>query len=206
MDLTVRSSENGEAVGTVSVPDALFGAAYNEALVHQIVTAYLSGGRAGTKAQKSRAEVSGGGAKPWRQKGTGRARAGSSRSPLWRKGGVTFAATPRSYEQKVNRKMYGGALRSIVSELVRQGRLWVVDTLSIAEPRTRVLAERLARLGLAEVLIVGEDLDRNLYLASRNLPRVTVTEVAALDPTSLVGSESVLLTEGALRRLQARLG
>ncbi len=204
MELAIRSGESGEPIGTLPVPEGLFDAAYKEALVHQIVTAYLNAGRAGTKAQKSRADVSGGGAKPWRQKGTGRARAGSSRSPLWRKGGVTFAAGPRNYAQKVNRKMYGGALRSIMSELIRQGRLCVVDTLMVAAPKTRLLTERLAKLGLGKVLIVAEKLDRDLYLASRNLPEVVVTEVAVLDPVSLVASESVVVTEAALRCLLAR--
>lgn len=205
MELNVHSSESGEPIGTVSVPDRLFCAPYNEALVHQVVTAYLSGARAGTKAQKSRAQVSGGGAKPWRQKGTGRARAGSSRSPLWRKGGVTFAAVPRNFAQKVNRKMYGGALRSIVSELVRQERLRVVDALSIAAPKTKLIAERLEKLGVKDVLILAESANRDLQLATRNLPRVRITEVGVVDPVSLVGSESVLMTEMALKRLQERL-
>src|SRR5919106_3105960 len=169
MDLSVYSSETGAPTGRIAVADEVFDSKYNEALIHQVVTAYLAGARAGTKAQKSRAEVSGGGAKPWRQKGTGRARAGSTRSPLWRKGGVTFAQSPRDYSQKVNRRMYRGALRSILSELVRQERLMVLDGLAVETSKTKALAAKLKDLGLQEALIVTHELDEKLYLAGTTL-------------------------------------
>jgi len=210
MQIALRSGDSGAEAGSLSVSDAVFAAPYNEPLVHQVVTAYLAGGRAGTKAQKTRAEVRGGGAKPWRQKSTGRARAGTTRGPLWRSGGVTFAARPRNYAQKVNRKMYGMAMRSILSELVRQGRLTVVDALAVSEPRTKGLVVRLSALGipitiLARVLIVTESFEANLRLASRNLFAVDIRLAGAVDPVSLVGHESVLITEQGLRTLEARL-
>lgn len=205
MDLEVQSAAGGTGGTPLTVSDQVFNAVYNEALIHQVVTAYLSGGRAGTKAQKSRADVRGGGAKPWKQKGTGRARAGSSRSPLWRKGGVTFAAVPRDYSQKVNRKMYKGALRSILSELLRQGRLKVVDSLDIETHKTKALAERLAALGLSNALLVAERPHRNLFLAARNLPHVSVVAAEGLDPVSLVGHEATLFAQGALQQIEARL-
>jgi len=164
--------------------------------------AYLAGGRAGTRAQKNRSDVSGGGAKPWRQKGTGRARAGSSRSPIWRGGGVTFAARPQDHSQKVNRKMYRAAMRAIFSELLRQDRLLVVDALDIPEIKTRLMVEQLAALGLAEqrrVLLVAEEVDMNLYLSARNLPGVAVSDVHGLDPVSLVGSDAVVMTVDAVK-------
>jgi large subunit ribosomal protein L4 len=187
------------------VSDAVFGAEFKQPLVHQVVTAYMAGARAGTKAQKSRSEVNGGGIKPWRQKGTGRARAGTIRSPLWRTGGVTFAARPRSYEQKVNRKMYQGALRSILSELVRQERLVVVEQFGVDAPKTKQLVQQLAALGLNDVLIVLESLEDNLLLAARNLYHVDVRAVADLDPVSLVGFGQVLMTAGALKQLEEQL-
>ncbi len=205
MELALKSGGTGVETGNVSVSDAVFAADFNEPLVHQVVTAYLAGGRAGTKAQKTRAEVRGGGAKPWRQKSTGRARAGTIRGPLWRTGGVTFAARPRSFAQKVNRKMYGSAMRAILSELVRQGRLTVVDALAVPEPKTRELVARLSALGLAKVLIVIEALETNLQLASQNLPAVELCLAAAVDPVSLVRHEAILITEQALRTLEARL-
>ena len=189
----------------VEVADRAFAAPCNEALVHQAVTAFLAGARAGSKAQKSRSDVRGGGRKPWRQKGTGRARAGTIRSPLWRGGGVTFAARPRHYDQKLNRKMYRAALRSIVSELVREDRLTVVASFSLDTPKTRELAAKLKDLGLEDVLIVTGDEDENLALASRNLGRVGVVAAGRIDPVSLIAFSRVLVTEPALRSIEARL-
>jgi len=190
----------------IQVSDATFGREFSEALVHQVVTSYLAGGRAGTKAQKSRAAVSGGGRKPYRQKGTGRARAGTIRSPIWRGGGVTFAAQPRDHSQKVNRKMYRGALQAILSELVRQDRLVVVDSISVDEPRTQALVKVLAEHGLREGLIITAGLDENLYLASRNLPGVHCIDVAGIDPVSLVAADKVLVTVDAIGKIQEWLG
>lgn len=189
----------------VEVADQTFAAPWNEALVHQAVTAYFAGGRAGSKAQKSRSDVRGGGRKPWRQKGTGRARAGTIRSPIWRGGGVTFAARPRQYDQKLNRKMYRGALRSILSELVRQDRLTVVASFSLDAPKTRELAAKLKELGLEDVLIVTADEDEHLALASRNLRRVGTVPAGRIDPVSLIAFSRVLVTEPALRSIEARL-
>ncbi len=199
MDLNVQGG------ASLQVSDAVFGADFKEALVHQVVTAYMAGARAGTKAQKNRSAVSGGGKKPYRQKGTGRARAGTIRSPLWRGGGVTFAAKPRSYAQKVNKKMYRGALRSILSELVRQERLVVVDSFGVDAPKTRQLVGKLKELGLDDVLIVTEQADENLYLAARNLYHVDVRDSDELDPVSLVGYEKVLMTTEALKKIEERL-
>ncbi|MGH8554593.1 MAG: 50S ribosomal protein L4 [Gammaproteobacteria bacterium] len=205
MELQVQSGDTGDVVGAVAVSEQLFNAKYNEPLVHQVVTAYLAAGRSGTKAQKSRAQVRGGGRKPWKQKGTGNARAGSSRSPLWRSGGVTFAAVPRDYAQKVNRRMYTGALRSILSELARTGRLKIVDALVMHLPKTKVLIERLKVLGLETgLIVVGRD-ERNLELASRNLPHVEVTGARALDPVRLIEHQAVLMTQDALKLVEARL-
>jgi len=203
MEIQVRQA--GGVSSTLDVSDATFGSAFKEALVHQVVVAFLAAGRAGTKAQKTRSEVRGGGAKPWRQKGTGRARAGTSRSPLWRGGGVIFAAKPRSFEQKVNRKMYRGALRSILSELVRQERLVVVDDLSLQEPKTKTLVGRLREMGVGGALLVTEQQDTNLELAARNLPGVHVTTAAAVDPVSLVGAELVVASTAAVRRIEEML-
>ncbi|MCL7929928.1 50S ribosomal protein L4 [Halomonas llamarensis] len=191
--------------GTVEVADATFGKEFNEALVHQVVTAYLAGGRQGTHAQKNRSEVRGGGKKPWRQKGTGRARAGTIRSPLWRSGGVTFAARPQDYTQKVNRKMYRAAMRSILSELVRQERLVAVDEFAVEAPKTKQVAAKLKELDLEKVLIITEDVDEKLYLAARNLPHVDVVDVAAADPVSLVAFDKVLVTVSALRKFEEKL-
>lgn len=197
---------NGGASGSeIELSDATFGRDFNEPLVHQVLTAYLAAGRSGTKAQKTRAEVSGGGKKPWRQKGTGSARAGSNRSPIWVGGGRAFAAKPRSYEQKVNRKMYRGAIRSMLSELVRQERLVVTDGLDLEAPKTRMLAGKLRDLGLGSVLILIEAFDEKLHLAARNLPGVQVLPVASLDPVSLARHEKVLATVGALKMLEERL-
>ncbi|MEJ2645937.1 MAG: 50S ribosomal protein L4 [Gammaproteobacteria bacterium] len=192
--------------GAVEVSDAAFAGPFNEGLVHQVVTAYLAGARAGTRAQKTRSDVSGGGTKPWRQKGTGRARAGSIRSPLWRGGGVTFAARPQDHSQKVNKKMYRAAMRSILGELVRQERLVLVESLGVSAPKTRELASQLKDLGLEDVLIVHDSPDDNLYLAARNLPKVAVCDAAGIDPVSLVGSEKVLMTVAAVRQFEERLG
>ncbi|HEB97653.1 MAG TPA: 50S ribosomal protein L4 [Sedimenticola thiotaurini] len=202
MDLNVQADGGSE---TLSVSDTVFAADYNEALIHQVVTAYMAGARSGTKAQKNRSAVSGGGAKPWRQKGMGRARAGTIRSPIWRSGGVTFAAQPRDYSQKVNRKMYRGALRSILSELVRQERLVTVPELSVSAPKTKELLGKLKDLGLDEVLIVVDQPDENLYLAARNLFRVDVCDVNEVDPVSLVGFDKVLMSAGAVKKLEERL-
>ena len=182
----------------------MFGAEFNEALVHQVVTAYLAGARSGTKAQKNRAAVAGGGAKPWRQKGTGRARQGTISSPLFG-GGRAFAASPRDYVQKVNRKMYRAALRSILSELVRQERLVVVDDMAVDAPRTKELVARLDGMNLKDVLVVVEQLNENLWLSARNLYHVDVREVAEIDPVSLVAFEKVLVTSAALKQIEERL-
>jgi large subunit ribosomal protein L4 len=202
MEIAIRSDAGG---ANLEVSDEVFGAELKPGLIHQVVTAYMAGGRAGTKAQKTRSDVSGGGQKPFRQKGTGRARAGTSRSPLWRSGGVTFAARPRSYEQKVNRKMYRGALRSIVSELLRQDRLLVVPELSIEAPRTKALVAKLGQLGVGDCLILVEAMDENLMLAARNLRGVDVVPVDQADPVSLIAFEHVVATQGALKRLEERL-
>ena len=176
-----------------------------EPLVHQVVTAFLAGARQGSKAQKNRAAVSGGGRKPWRQKGTGRARAGTIRSPLWRGGGKTFAAEPRDFSQKVNRKMYRGALRCIFSELVRQERLVVVDEFNIDSPKTKQVASKLKDLELSSVLIVTSEVDENLYLAARNLPKVDIRDASGVDPVSLIAFEKVLVTVPALKQLEEAL-
>ena len=196
-------SVNGGA--TVQVSEAAFGHKFNEALVHQVLTAYRNAGRAGTKAQKSRAEVRGGGRKPYAQKGTGQARAGSNRSPIWVGGGKTFAAKPRSFEQKVNRKMYRGALRAMLSELARTERLLVTDGISLSEPKTKLLANQLKEWSLPSVLIVVEATDQKLALAARNLPHVEVLEVAALNPVSLAAYDKVLMTVGAVKLIEERL-
>lgn len=203
MDLNVQAGD-GKAE-TIQVSDAVFAADYNEALIHQVVNAYMAGGRAGTKATKSRSDVSGGGIKPWRQKGTGRARAGTSRSPIWRSGGMTFAARPRDYSQKLNRKMYRGALRSILSELLRTERLIVVSGFAVEAPKTKQLVAKLADLGLNEVLIVASQPDENLYLAARNLYGVDVCDAREIDPLSLVGFDKILITAEALKQLEERL-
>jgi large subunit ribosomal protein L4 len=201
MELAIRNAD----ASTVEVADSVFGVDFKPGLVHQVVTAYMAGARSGTKAQKNRSAVSGGGTKPYRQKGTGRARAGTSRSPLWRTGGVTFAAQPRSYEQKVNRKMYRGALRSILSELVRAERMVVVQDLEISAPKTREVKAKLEELGVQQALIVVVEVDDHLGLGARNLPGVWVDTAAGVDPVSLVAAEQVIVTEAALRRLEERL-
>lgn len=199
MDLNVQGGSS------IQVSDAVFGADFKEALVHQVVVAYMAAARAGTKAQKTRSDVSGGGRKPYRQKGTGNARQGTIRSPLFRTGGVTFAARPRNYEQKVNRKMYRGAVCSILSELVRQERLVVVDSFSVSAPKTSELAAKLGEMGLNDVLIVTPQFDENLMLASRNLYNVDVRPVSEVDPVSLIGFGKVLITADALKSLEEKL-
>ncbi len=194
-----------QGTGSVDVADETFGAKFNEALVHQVVTAYLSGGRAGTKAQKNRSAVRGGGAKPWRQKGMGRARAGTIRSPIWVGGGRAFAAKPRNYEQKVNKKMYRAALRSVLSELVRQDRLVVVKELSIEAPKTKLLASKLKEMELSSVLILNEAFDEKLFLAARNLPNVGICDAASIDPVVLIRFDKVLVTLPALKLIEERL-
>ena len=201
MELSIRSDD----VTTLKVSDRVFDAKYKPGLIHQVITAYLAQGRAGTKAQKNRSAVRGGGAKPYRQKGTGRARAGTSRSPIWRGGGVTFAAQPRDFSQKVNRKMYRGAVRSIVSELARQERLMVLPELELAAPKTRDLVQKLRGLGVADALILTEDFDEKLFLAARNLTGVDVMTAREVDPVSMIAFEKLILTEGAVRKLEERL-
>jgi len=204
MDLNVMNA-SGAAAGTLSVSDDVFARDFNEALVHQVVTAFLAGARAGTHKQKTRTEVRGGGAKPFKQKGTGRARAGTIRSPLWRGGGKTFAAVPADYSQKVNKKSYRVALRSIFSELLRQERLMVVDELNIDQPKTRDLVARLNGLGLSNVLLVTDQPTAALYLAARNLHKVEVRNVAEIDPVCLVKYEKVVLTQGAAKQIGENL-
>lgn len=191
--------------GSVEVSEATFARDYNEALIHQVVTAYLAGGRQGTRAQKNRSAVAGGGKKPWRQKGTGRARAGTIRSPIWRSGGVTFAATPQDHSQKVNKKMYRSAMRSILSELARSERLVVVESMSLEQPKTKLLVEALKGYGLENVLIVASEVDQNLYLASRNLHKVDVRDVEGVDPVSLIAHEKVVVTVDAVKKFEEAL-
>ena len=193
------------ATSGVDVSDSTFGREFNEGLVHQVVTSYLAGGRQGTKAQKTRSEVNGGGRKPFRQKGTGRARAGTIRSPIWRGGGTTFAAKPRDYAKKVNKKMYRGAMQAILSELVRQERLIVANDFTIEAPKTKEVVAKLKELELNNVLIVVEELDDNLYLATRNLKNVDVVDVQGVNPVNLIGFEKVLFTVEALKKAEEKL-
>ena len=194
-----------DAKGALQVSETTFGREFNEALIHQVVVAYANGARQGTRAQKSRSEVSGGGKKPWRQKGTGRARAGSIRSPIWRSGGVTFAARPQDHSQKVNKKMYRAALQSILSELVRQDRLIVVEQFAIDAPKTKDLVAKLKGLELNDVLIVTPEVDENLFLAARNLYKVDVRDVTGLDPVSLIAFDKVLMTAEAVKQIEEML-
>ena len=190
---------------SVDVAEAAFGADYNEALVHQVVSAYLAGARAGTKAQKNRSSARGGGAKPWRQKGTGRARVGTIRSPIWVGGGRAFAAQPRNYDQKVNKKMYRAALRSVFGELILQDRLVIVKELGVDAPKTKLLATKLKELDLDNVLILNEAFDEKVFLAARNLPNVGICDVASMDPVVLIRFEKVLVTLPALKLIEERL-
>ena len=190
----------------IEVSNTTFGRDFSEALVHQVVTAYLAGGRAGTKAQKNRSDVRGGGKRPWRQKGTGRARAGTIRSPLWRGGGQTFAARPQDHSQKVNRKMYRGAIQAILSELVRQDRLIVLDSIELSAPKTGELVKKLAELGFEKGLIVTPEVEGNLFLAARNIPGVYALDVSGLDPVSLVAADKVIMTVDAVKKVEEWLG
>jgi len=200
MDIAIHQSKK-----KVSVSEDAFGAEFNEALVHQLVVSYMSGARAGTKAQKNRAAASGGGAKPWRQKGTGRARAGTIRSPIWRSGGVTFAASPRDFSKKLNKKMYRIGMRSLVSELLRQQRLILISELGVSEAKTKVMNQKLNELGVSNALILTDGLDSAVYLAARNIPNVQVMDVAIVDPLSLVSQEHVVIDQAALKKLEERL-
>ena len=201
MELKIEKSGKKQA-GTMSVADNVFAAKFNEPLIHQVLVSYMAGSRSGTKAQKSRSEVRGGGKKPWRQKGTGRARAGTIRSPIWRGGGVTFAAKPRDFSKKINKKMFRGAMRSIFSELVRQERFVCVDEFDVSESKTKLVKEKLDKLGLKEVLIITEGLSENLYLGVRNIPKVDVMDTNEIDPYSLIGFEKVLITQAAVEKVE----
>lgn len=205
MNLNISEPGKGTSDRAVDVSETAFGRQFNEALVHQVVVAFMAGNRQGTRAQKTRSEVNGGGRKPFRQKGTGRARAGTIRSPLWRGGGVTFAAKPQGFAQKVNRKMYRGAMQSILSELIRQDRFVVAEEFSVDAPRTKEVVKRLKDLDLDNVLIVVEEVDENLYLGSRNIRGVAVTDVQGLNPVDLIGFEKVLFTVGALKKAEEML-
>ena len=204
MDLNVQAGASGNTE-TLQVSDTVFAVEFNESLVHQVVTAYMAGSRSGTKAQKTRSDVRGGGAKPFRQKGMGRARAGTIRSPIWRSGGVTFAARPRDYSQKVNRKMYRGALCSILSELVRQERLICIGDFTVSAPKTKELIGKLKEMDLSDVMIIAVEPDENLYLAARNLHKVDIRDVTEVEPVSLVAYDKVLITKAALEQLGERL-
>ena len=204
MDINVAAP--GKKTGKkVSVSDESFAKEFNESLVHQVVVTYMAGARQGSVKQKSRSEVNGGGKKPWRQKGTGRARAGTTRGPIWRSGGVTFAARPQDHSKKINKKMYRGALRCILSELIRQERLLIVDDFTLEDHKTKGLVQKLSEFDLKDVLIVSEEIDKNLYLASRNLYKVDVRDAAAVDPVSLIGFDKVLMTVPALKKVEGML-
>ncbi len=205
MEIPVTNASGQSSDATLDVSDAAFGLEFNEPLVHQVVVAYMATGRSGTKAQKTRSEVSGGGAKPWRQKGTGRARAGSSRSPLWRGGGATFAAQPRKHDQKINRKMYRKAIRTIISQLFREDRVIVVDDFSVSVPKTKELVAQLKALGVEQALIVLEQFDERVLLAARNLAGVSVIHAGVLDPVSLVAAGKVIMTTAAVKRIEEAL-
>jgi len=205
MELKLTTATGKASTKNIEVSDANFSRDFNETLVHQAVTAYLAGARSGTRGQKTRSDVKGGGKKPWRQKGTGRARAGTIRSPIWRSGGVTFAARPQDWSQKINKKMYRAAMRSILSELVRQDRLMVMDSFSVDAPKTKDLAEKLNKLGADNVMIVTEDLSENLYLSSRNLHNVGICDVNYIDPVSLIRFDKVLMTAAAVKKIEEML-
>ncbi len=205
MELNIAKPGNEAGKEKVTVSDAAFAREFNETLVHQTVVTYLAGARQGTVQQKTRSDVSGGGRKPWRQKGTGRARAGTIRSPLWRTGGVTFAARPQDHSKKLNKKMYRGAMACILSERIRQGRLLVVEDFSVSSHKTKDLVAKLGEFSLDNVLIVAEDIAENLFLAARNLHKVDVLDAAGLDPVSLIGFEKVLMTVPALKKVEEML-
>lgn len=203
MSVQIPASDKGGAPAPVDA--AVFTKEYNEGLIHQVIVAYMAKARSGTKAQKTRSDVSGGGVKPWKQKGTGRARAGTSRSPIWRSGGVTFAARPRDYSQKVNRKMYRAAMCSILSELLRQGRITVNDSVVPAEPRTKSFMDRIGLVDRSRTLIVTDSIEENLWLGARNVPNVALSTATALDPYTLVSADKVITTRAALKSLEERL-
>jgi len=200
MNINIAGSSN-----SVEVSDAAFGKEYNEALVHQVVTAYLAAGRQGSRAQKTRSEVSGGGAKPWAQKGSGRARAGTIRSPIWRSGGITFAAKPQDWSQKVNKKMYRGAIQSILSELVRNERLIVVDEFTVDSPKTKSFIAKMNDLSLDSALIISDNVDKNLFLAARNVPKVDVADAESINPVNLIAYKKVVITVAALKQIEEAL-
>lgn len=200
MELNVTGAD------VVQVSDLTFGAEFNESLIHQAVVAFMAGSRQGTRAHKNRSDVNGGGRKPWRQKGTGRARAGTIRSPIWRGGGKTFASRPQDHTQKLNKKMYRGALRSILSELVRQERLVVVEQFTVDAPKTKEMVARLKTLSVDNALVVADEVDQNLYLAARNIPHVDVRDVQGVDPVSLVAHEKVIMTTAAIKKFEEVLG
>ena len=204
MELTIQKSGRG-TVGTMNVADSVFSAEFNEPLIHQVLTSYLAGARSGTKGQKTRAEVRGGGRKPFKQKGTGRARAGTIRSPIWRGGGVTFAAKTQDHSKKLNKKMYRAAMRSILSELVRQERFICIDEFNVDESKTKLVKDKLASLSLDDVLIVTEELNENLYLGVRNIPKVDVIDTNEIDPYSLIGFDKVIMTQAAVEKVEAWL-
>lgn len=205
MEYKITATNGADSGSNISLADSVFGRDFNEDLIHQVVTAYMAAGRTGTKAQKTRSQVSGGGAKPWRQKGTGRARAGTIRSPIWRGGGRTFAATPRNFEQKVNRKMHRAAVRSILSELVRQERLVVVDSIAPEAPKTKMLYSKLKDLGLSNALVVTDQYDENLHLSARNIANVDTAIVSSVSPVSLIAYEKVVMTVDAVKKLEELL-
>lgn len=205
MKISVIKAADGKAQSELQVSDTAFAADFNEPLVHQVVVAYQAGGRSGTRAQKNRAAVRGGGKKPWAQKGTGRARAGTIRSPLWRGGGKTFPATTADFSQKVNKKMHRAALRAILSELLRQDRLMTIDDFTIETPKTKALVQKLNKLGADDALIVTQNMDQNLYLSARNLHRVNVCNVAGVDPVSLIRHKKVIMTVAAVKRFEELL-
>lgn len=205
MALQVPAISDQDSATAVEVAESVFGQDFNETLVHQLVVKYQAGARAGTKAQKNRSAVSGGGIKPWRQKGTGRARSGTMRSPLWRTGGVTFAAQPRSYEQKLNKKMYKAGVRSIFSELLRQDRLVVSDDMVPATPKTKEFAAKIKDLNAKRVLVVTDEINENLYLSARNIPNVAIATADSVDPVTLVSADKVIVTSTALKNIEERL-
>ncbi len=205
MELNLTTATGRASKSSVELSDAAFGRDFNEALVHQVVVSYLAGARSGTKAQKTRSQVRGGGAKPWRQKGTGRARSGTIRSPIWVGGGRTFAASPSDYSQKVNRKMYRAAMSSIISELVRQERLVIVDKFAVETPKTKQLVEKLKAMGANNALIVTDNVDDNLYLSARNIPNIDVCNAGQVNPVNLVGFEKVIMTVDAVKKIEEML-
>lgn len=205
MELKLTTATGKASTKSIEVSDANFSREFNEALVHQAVTGYLAGARSGTRAQKTRSDVRGGGKKPWKQKGTGRARSGTIRSPIWRSGGVTFAARPKDWSQKLNRKMYRAAIQSILSELVRTERLMVVDSFTVDAPKTKDMVERLGKLGTSNVMIVTEDMSDNLFLSTRNLHQVGVCDAKNIDPVSLIRFEKVIMTADAVKKIEETL-